>query len=296
MNNNISTIGFNGEFLEPNFENYDLGNGYRAYNPMIMQFTAPDDMSPFGEGGLNPYMYCIGDPINRADPTGHFSVFGFAIGMAMGAFSLNSLVISGVAIISGDIAAGGMTLGAIYGIYASIKQMDEAAHRKTQISYQDFINFGSIFVAEVLGYGTGKLLRFAASKVEPLDQLAVKWEGVAMRGQKPIHKLATRLTYFRRRGVYSSEWLKTDLDMIDLRMDLRTNNYPEPPLSEKVEEGGRLLRRHYNTEEPPLRKASDKQIRRVLRQRRRELRNQKEWGIDMNVTVSIAPGLDSIQE
>ena len=28
-------------------------------------------MSPFGEGGLNPYAYCQGDPINRSDPTGH---------------------------------------------------------------------------------------------------------------------------------------------------------------------------------------------------------------------------------
>ncbi|WKV84490.1 hypothetical protein LJJ44_26730 [Pseudomonas sp. B24_DOA] len=30
-------------------------------------------MSPFGAGGLNAYSYCLGDPVNRVDPTGHVS-------------------------------------------------------------------------------------------------------------------------------------------------------------------------------------------------------------------------------
>jgi len=33
--------------------------------------------SPFGGGGLNAYMYCVGDPVNRADPTGHITVSKF---------------------------------------------------------------------------------------------------------------------------------------------------------------------------------------------------------------------------
>ena len=40
--NNISALGFNGEYLDDTLNNYHLGNGYRAYNPTIMQFTAPD--------------------------------------------------------------------------------------------------------------------------------------------------------------------------------------------------------------------------------------------------------------
>ena len=72
MNNNISWLGFNGEYLDDTLDNYHLGNGYRAYNPSIMQFTAPDDMSPFGKGGINPYVYVSCDPINNTDPTGHF--------------------------------------------------------------------------------------------------------------------------------------------------------------------------------------------------------------------------------
>ncbi|KAF4618373.1 hypothetical protein G7Y89_g14930 [Cudoniella acicularis] len=30
--------------------------------------------------GINPYAYCLGDPINRLDPSGHFSIFGRQIG------------------------------------------------------------------------------------------------------------------------------------------------------------------------------------------------------------------------
>lgn len=52
---------------------YILGNGYRPYNPTLMRFHSPDSWSPFGRGGLNAYMYCVGDPVNRVDPTGHFS-------------------------------------------------------------------------------------------------------------------------------------------------------------------------------------------------------------------------------
>lgn len=36
-----------------------------------MRFHSPDSWSPFGGGGLNAYMYCMGDPVNRVDPTGH---------------------------------------------------------------------------------------------------------------------------------------------------------------------------------------------------------------------------------
>jgi hypothetical protein len=34
-------------------------------------FQFPDSWSPFGDGGLNSCGYCLGDPINRRDPTGH---------------------------------------------------------------------------------------------------------------------------------------------------------------------------------------------------------------------------------
>ena len=67
--------GFNGEQPDPVTGHYLLGNGYRAFNPVLMRFNSPDSLSPFGEGGINAYAYCEGDPVNRVDPTGH--MFGF---------------------------------------------------------------------------------------------------------------------------------------------------------------------------------------------------------------------------
>jgi RHS repeat-associated protein len=65
-------LGFNGERRETQTGWYLLGNGYRAYSPVLMRFNSPDSWSPFGEGGLNAYAYCEGDSVNRSDPTGHW--------------------------------------------------------------------------------------------------------------------------------------------------------------------------------------------------------------------------------
>ena len=63
--------GFNGERRDPLSGYYLLGNGYRAFNPALMRFNSPDSLSPFGDGWINAYAYCGGDPVNREDPTGH---------------------------------------------------------------------------------------------------------------------------------------------------------------------------------------------------------------------------------
>lgn len=71
----LSLLGFNGQKLDPVTGHYLLGNGYRSFNPVLMRFNSPDNLSPFDKGGLNAYAYCAGDPVNRIDPTGHsFSV------------------------------------------------------------------------------------------------------------------------------------------------------------------------------------------------------------------------------
>lgn len=49
---------------------YLLGNGHRLFNPVLMRFYSPDDLSPFARGGINSYAYCGNDPINRVDPSG----------------------------------------------------------------------------------------------------------------------------------------------------------------------------------------------------------------------------------
>ncbi len=67
----LSLPGFNGERLDPVTGHYLLGNGYRAFNPVLMRFNSPDSLSPFGKGGVNAYAYCHSDPINHVDPSGH---------------------------------------------------------------------------------------------------------------------------------------------------------------------------------------------------------------------------------
>lgn len=77
---NSSSISFNGQWKDPVTGWYHLGNGYRVYNPQLQRFHTPDSWSPFASGEINPYVYCLGDPINRADPNGHFSIFGMKFG------------------------------------------------------------------------------------------------------------------------------------------------------------------------------------------------------------------------
>ncbi|MDR0279667.1 MAG: RHS repeat-associated core domain-containing protein [Paucimonas sp.] len=72
----MPNLGFNGELPEPVTGHYLLGNGYRAYSPVLMTFLQPDSWSPFGAGGLNAYAYCEGDSVNAVDPTGHWPLFG----------------------------------------------------------------------------------------------------------------------------------------------------------------------------------------------------------------------------
>ncbi|MBI6955239.1 MULTISPECIES: RHS repeat-associated core domain-containing protein [unclassified Pseudomonas] len=63
-------LGFNSERIEL-ATIYLLGNGYRAFHPVLMRFGSPDSASPFNAGGINNYAYCQADPVNRKDPDGH---------------------------------------------------------------------------------------------------------------------------------------------------------------------------------------------------------------------------------
>ncbi|KPA90693.1 RHS repeat-associated core domain [Pseudomonas asplenii] len=91
----LSLRGFNGERPDPVTGHYLLGNGYRAFNPVLMRFNSPDSLSPFGAGKYNGYAYCEADPVGNIDPTGHFA----------NPFAVISLV-SGLAATGSAIAAG----------------------------------------------------------------------------------------------------------------------------------------------------------------------------------------------
>ncbi|MCZ9636558.1 RHS repeat domain-containing protein [Pseudomonas putida] len=66
----IGLLGFNAEVRERALGWYLLGRGYRAYNPGLMRFHSPDSLDPEA-AGVNPYNYCLGNPVNWTDPTGH---------------------------------------------------------------------------------------------------------------------------------------------------------------------------------------------------------------------------------
>ncbi len=118
---NLSQPGFNGELKDQDTGWYLLGNGYRAYNPSLMRFNTPDSMSPFSGGGINPYAYCLGNPVNRMDPSGHFSmsagadlglnIFCLLVDLAMLAAATASIVASG-----GTALAALGVAGAVFGI------------------------------------------------------------------------------------------------------------------------------------------------------------------------------------
>ncbi|MDX9665632.1 RHS repeat-associated core domain-containing protein [Pseudomonas sp. P5_152] len=71
----LSLLGFNGQRPDPVTGHYHLGNGYRQFNPVLMRFNSPDSWSPFGQGGLNAYGYCDGEPVLGSDPMGHSNIF-----------------------------------------------------------------------------------------------------------------------------------------------------------------------------------------------------------------------------
>ena len=132
---------FNGQRLDPLTNLYHLGNGRRAYSPELMIFCSPDPLSPFGQGGLNCYSYCNGDPINNYDPSGlasessttalRKSVFGLVIGLVAFTIAVVAAVPTGGASLSilavmGAVGAGiGVVAGTIGVASAGMTVVDE---------------------------------------------------------------------------------------------------------------------------------------------------------------------------
>lgn len=69
----VGLLGFNGEARERALGWSLLGRGYRAYNPGLMRFHSPDTAAPEA-AGINPYVYCGGNPVNWRDPSGHYGM------------------------------------------------------------------------------------------------------------------------------------------------------------------------------------------------------------------------------
>ncbi|MFI8719577.1 RHS repeat-associated core domain-containing protein [Stenotrophomonas sp. NPDC077464] len=102
-------MGFHGELHVAGTQWQILGNGYRVYSPALRRFHRPDSLSPFAEGGLNAYAAFQGDPINLADPSGHFAKF-----------VLGAAVLAGTGALVGSAVAGTEGEGTTAGILAAV--------------------------------------------------------------------------------------------------------------------------------------------------------------------------------
>ena len=77
----------------------------RYYSPELCRWISPDDidyLDPESVNGLNLYCYCLNNPIMYVDPTGHFAISTFLIGLAV-----TSLVSWGLSEIIGSQIVGG---------------------------------------------------------------------------------------------------------------------------------------------------------------------------------------------
>lgn len=144
--------GFNGERPDPVSGTYHLGNGYRAYNPVLMRFNCPDSLSPFGAGGINPYAYCAGDPVNFTDPSGHISWIGW-LGIGLGVLgilgALGAIFTAGASLIATTIATAA-TVGVAGGAITSTGVIMAAVGSATAI-----VAGTASFVADATGIASG---------------------------------------------------------------------------------------------------------------------------------------------
>ncbi len=141
---NQDVIGFNGERSDYYTGFQLLGNGYRAYNPELGRFMQPDMYSPFGKGGINPYVFANNNPIMGLDPSGQ-SV-NFWMNIAFGVVGL--LAAAAAPFTAGESVAGAVAM--ISGILASASSFAGAAAEKTKSK-------GAAIASTVLGV-TGAVL------------------------------------------------------------------------------------------------------------------------------------------
>lgn len=113
---------YHGERLDTRLAGYLLGNGYRLYRPALMRFGAPDNMSPFGQGMLNPYAYCMSDPVNQSDPSGHFPVsvlYKYAVPIAIAASLATAATGTALAVV-GQSKKDNKLISAAVGVYVGL--------------------------------------------------------------------------------------------------------------------------------------------------------------------------------
>lgn len=168
-------IGHNGNYRDPASGAIPLGNGYRSYRTGLMRFICPDSWSPFGAGGINPYTYCAGDPVNRADPSGHFSRgqwigmgLGLVAGIALGIVTEGAampFVLTLIATVTGDAMIG-----------AGAELITETVDNKEINRREVFMAAGISAAASLLGYRVAMASRLKSIGNRPFGGLMLEGE------------------------------------------------------------------------------------------------------------------------
>ncbi len=132
----MHTMGFNGELHEAGTRWQLLGNGYRAYNSVLMRFHSPDSASPLGAGGLNVYAYVLDDPINRIDPSGHTPLVLLAARALQAAVKVVKVgKVSNLAGVSRSISSGTANAGSI----TSVKSAGSGSSVRSRVAFDDSV-------------------------------------------------------------------------------------------------------------------------------------------------------------
>ncbi|EXK31543.1 hypothetical protein FOMG_13180 [Fusarium oxysporum f. sp. melonis 26406] len=124
------TSTYESKSLDEGTELYDFGS--RWYDPITGRFTTPDDILAVKDlartDGLNRLVFENNDPINHADPSGHWSlsaVLGVVLGAALVVGAIALTIATGraaaplAAAAAGALASGGIAGGKFWGGYAA---------------------------------------------------------------------------------------------------------------------------------------------------------------------------------
>ncbi len=134
----INPIRYRGYHWDGDMNLYRLGK--RLYDPEVGRFLQPDDgayADPTVPFGLNMYAYCLNDPVNHSDPTGHF-----VIGALLAVLGLAAAHAVAAASLALPVALAEATLGAVeYAIWDSAGWIN-ASGGNVSIAASWFIPFG----------------------------------------------------------------------------------------------------------------------------------------------------------
>ncbi|KAJ8066513.1 hypothetical protein OCU04_005571 [Sclerotinia nivalis] len=186
-----SAIGWNGQWQDPVTGWYHLGNGYRVYNSILMRFHSPDSWSPFTSGDINTYAYCCCDPINRVDPSGHFSIFGIQITWRNLAQAVVGFALSVLAGILTDGASLAIEVGVDLSVAVASNVGTGALYDVAEGRVPNLQSVGSDVLFGGVGNMVGRGLSWGANKAfksisETLEQLLAGAEKLRVAGGEPV--------------------------------------------------------------------------------------------------------------